>query len=91
MSTHEKKIGYCTIIFCQSNSFAEVMHTFHLDLTLLNLKICNFIFIRLKLLILSAKIFKTEVSLPNDLSLTFSSLSLNNAMFMVFNLGVENF
>ena len=48
-------------------------------------------FICLKLPTWSAKTVKTEVTLSNDVSLTFSSLSLNDVSFMVFNLGLTNF
>jgi hypothetical protein len=49
------------------------------------------VFICLKLPTRSAKTVKTEVTLSNDVSLTFSSLSLNDVLFMVFNLGLTNF
>jgi hypothetical protein len=69
----------------------EEIHTFHLNPTLCNFKVYSFTFIHLKLLTRSAKTVKTEVSLPNDVSLTFSSLSLNDTSFRVFNLGLKNF
>jgi hypothetical protein len=57
-------------------NLVEEMHIFHMDPTLLNLKICNSTFIRLMLPNQSAKIIKIEVSLSNNVSLTFSLLSL---------------
>ena len=61
----------------------EGIHTFHLDPTLYNLEVYSSTFIRLKLPTWSAKIIKTEVSLSNNVSFTFSSLNLNDMSFMV--------
>jgi hypothetical protein len=67
------------------------IYTFYLDPTLCNLEVCSSTFIRLNLPTQLAKTVKIEASLSNDVSLTFSSLSLNDVSFMVFNLGLTNF
>jgi hypothetical protein len=69
----------------------ERIYIFQLDLTLRNLKVCNFTFIRIKLPTWLTKIVKIKASLSNYVSLTFSSLSLNDASFRVLNLGLVNF
>jgi hypothetical protein len=69
----------------------EGIHTFHFDLTLHNFEVCSFILIRLKLSTQSAKTVKTKAGLMNNVSLIFSSLSLNDALFKVFNLRLTNF
>jgi hypothetical protein len=67
------------------------IYTFYLDQTLCNLEVCSSTFIRLNLLTQLAKTVKIEASLSNDVSLIFSSLSLNDTSFRVFNLGLKFF
>ena len=69
----------------------EGVHIFYLDINLLNLEICSSKFICLKFPTRSIKTVKIETSLPNDVSLAFSFLSLNYTLIMVLNLWLTNF
>jgi len=68
------------------------MHIFYLNPTLLNLKLCSSTFMHLKLSTQLVKIIKkTRAGRLNNVSLTFSSLSMNDASFKVIDLGLANF
>lgn len=65
----------------------ERVHTFHLDPTSLILDVCNSTFMCLDRL----KLAKQRCKLTNDVPFIFSSLSLNDTSFRVFNLGFDKF
>ena len=67
------------------------VYIFHLNLTLLNLEVSSFIFIRLKLSSRLVKIVKTEMQADERRVIHLSSLSLNDTLFRVLNLGFDKF
>jgi len=71
------------------------MHIFYLNPTLLNLKLCSSTFMQFEVVNSISQNYKkkkkTRAGRLNNVSLTFSSLSMNDASFKVIDLGLAIF